>query len=260
LQALYLDLVAAGAFLDSANADDSNLYRLGHPLAQRVVHECKRLPLADSEVVFRYSGSGKRISILEPLLGKSGFLRVTLFSIAALEAEDHVLLAGISDDGESLDSEQCRRLFSLPAEEPGYDSNLDDQSRNALKSLLAVQQNSILQELGSRNVVFFDAELEKLDRWGEDKRDSLRVTLKELDEQIRSTKKEARLAPNLPEKLRLEREKRQLDSRRDEAWKAYEEAAKEIETQKDKLMDEIENRMRQTTAEEVLFTIRWRLI
>lgn len=260
LQLVYRDLLAAGAFLDGSNQGDANLYRLGHPLAQRVVEECKRLAFADSEVEFRYSGSGKRISILEPLVGKSGYLRVSLFSVAAFEAEDHVLLAGICDDRKPLDSEQCRRLFSLAAESTGRDAEPDNEVFTVLKDFLSVQQNSILQHLGSRNVAFFDAELDKLDRWGEDKRNSLRVTLKELDDQIRSAKKEARLAPNLPEKLRLEREKRQLDARRDEAWKEYEEAAKGIETQKDGLMDQIEKRMRQTTAEEVLFTIRWRLI
>jgi ERCC4-related helicase len=260
LQAIYLDLLKAGAFLDSSYSADANLYRLGHPLAQKVLEECRRLPLADSEVDFFFSGSGKRISIMEPLVGKSGFLRVVFLSAAALEHEDHLLFAGTCDDGTPLDSDQCRRFFSLPAEGSARDFPQDDRAIKALQDSLHRQRNGVLQELGSRNVAFFDAELDKLDRWGEDKRNSLRVTLKELDDQIRNAKKEARLAPNLPEKLRLEREKRQLDARRDEAWKEYEEAAKGIEVQKDSLMDEIEKRMQQRTAEEVLFTIRWRLI
>ncbi|MGH9568220.1 MAG: hypothetical protein ACRD4F_01175, partial [Candidatus Angelobacter sp.] len=259
LQALYRDLLAAGAFLDGSNQGDANLYRIGHPLAQRVIASCKRMPLTDSEVEFQLSGTGKRISILEPLVGKSGFMRVLQFSAAALEQEDHLFLAGVCDDGIPLDPEQCRRFFSLAAESIGHDLPRNDKAIATLQDSISRQRNAVLQELGSRNVAFFDAELDKLDRWGEDKRNSLRVTLKELDDQIKTTKKEARLAPNLPEKLKLEREKRQLDARRDEAWKEYEEAAKQIEVQKDGLMDEIEKRMRQTTAEEVLFTIRWRL-
>jgi superfamily II DNA/RNA helicase len=259
-ESLYKDLVAAGAFLVDLDQDSANLYRLGHPLAQRVIDASKRMPLSDSEVQFFFSGSGKRISILEPVVGRAGFLRVLLFSAAALEQEDHLLLAGVCDDGTPLDPDQCRRFFSLPAEGAGHDLPRNEKAIAYLQDSISRQRNAIIRELGSRNVAFFDAELDKLDRWGEDKRNSLRVTLKELDDQIRNTKKEARLAPNLPEKLRLEREKRQLDARRDEAWKEYEEAAKGIETQKDGLMDEIEKRMRQTTAEEVLFTIRWRLI
>jgi hypothetical protein len=253
-------LQAAGAFLADTDGDKMNLYRLGHPLAQRVVEECKRMPLADSELIFRYSGSGKKISVLEPLVGKVGWLRVSAFSVAALEAEDHLLFAGLCDDSTPLDSEQCRRFFSLFAEGTLGDLSPDDRTIRRLKDFIVVQQNSLLQDLGTRNVAFFDAELDKLDRWGEDKRNSLKVALKELDDQIKAAKKEARLAPNLPEKLTLERERRLLETKRDEAWKAYEEAAKDIEVRKDGLIDEIEKRMRQLTAEEVLFTIRWRLV
>jgi superfamily II DNA or RNA helicase len=257
---LYRQLQGAGAFLADADGDKMNLYRLGHPLAQRVVEECKRLPLADSELVFRYSGSGKKISVLESLVGKSGWLRVNSFSVAALEAEDHLLLAGLCDDGTPVDCEQCRRFFSLFADGTTSDFRPNDKAFGTLKESIAIQQSSLLQDLGTRNVAFFDAELDKLDRWGEDKRNSLKVSLKELDEQIKAAKKEARLAPNLPEKLKLERERRLLETKRDEAWKAYEEAAKDIEVRKDGLIDEIENRMKQLTAEEILFTIRWRLV
>jgi predicted negative regulator of RcsB-dependent stress response len=164
------------------------------------------------------------------------------------------------DDGTPLDPEQCRRFFSLVADETQSDCQPEDKALNTLKEFIAVQRNSVLADLGSKNVAFFDTELDKLDRWGEDKRNSLKVALKELDDQIKTAKKEARLAPNLPEKLKLERARRLLETKRDEAWKAYEEAAKDIEVRKDGLIDEIEKRMKQLTAEEVLFTIRWRLV
>ena len=49
----------------------------GHPLAQKIIERCKALHLELKELVFRYTGSGKKISVLEPLVGKSGFLSVT---------------------------------------------------------------------------------------------------------------------------------------------------------------------------------------
>jgi ERCC4-related helicase len=260
LPAIGRKLNDAREFLVDFDKENANLYRLGHPLAQRVIEECKRLALADSKLEFRYSGSGKRISILEPLVEKSGLLRGVSFSVSAFEAEDHILLAGMCDDGTPLDPEQCRRFFSLVADETQSDCQPEDKALNTLKEFIAVQRNSVLADLGSKNVAFFDTELDKLDRWGEDKRNSLKVALKELDDQIKTAKKEARLAPNLPEKLKLERARRLLETKRDEAWKAYEEAAKDIEVRKDGLIDEIEKRMKQLTAEEVLFTIRWRLV
>ncbi|NJK96712.1 MAG: hypothetical protein HC905_18930 [Bacteroidales bacterium] len=68
-----------------------------------------------------------------------------------------------------------------------------------------------------------------------------------------------RLAPNLPEKLKLEKDKRKLETERDEAWKEYDNAAKEIEKNKDKLIDEIEKKLKQHLSENTLFLIHWKI-
>src|ERR1017187_2093173 len=66
---------------------------------------------------FDYSHSGKKISILESLIGKSGYISVVCQTMTALEIEDFVLLSGVTDDGTTVDVEQCRRFFSLNAAE-----------------------------------------------------------------------------------------------------------------------------------------------
>ncbi|NTV47627.1 MAG: DEAD/DEAH box helicase, partial [Chlorobiales bacterium] len=52
---------------------------------------------------------------------------------------------------------------------------------------------------------------------------------------------------------------RELDRRRDEAWRSYDSTAKEIEQQKDTLLDTVEERLKQTIEEKTLFTITWSL-
>lgn len=74
-----------------------------------------------------------------------------------------------------------------------------------------------------------------------------------------SQRSSSRLAPNLPEKLKLEREERQLETKRDESWRADEVAARGIEHRKDALMDEVEKKRAQHITEQVVFTVRWRL-
>ena len=88
---------------------------------------------------------------------------------------------------------------------------------------------------------------------------SVVVALDELDLKIRETRKEARLAPNLPVKLELQRQLRQLETKRNEAWKEFDEASRDIERQKDALLDEISKRLNQKTERKELFIIRWRL-
>ena len=60
--------------------------------------------------------------------------------------------------------------------------------------------------------------------------------------------------------IKMEKEKRQLESKRDEAWHEYDSAAKDIEKKKDGLIDEIEKKLKQKISEEKLFTIRWKIV
>jgi ERCC4-related helicase len=247
-----------GPYRTGKNVEDVNLYRVGHPLAQRIIETCKALPTPETEVVFDFSGTGRNISAIEPLCGEKGWLAVEKLTVTAFETEDHVLLAGVTDTGEALDEEQCRRLLTLRASE--VPMNGDEPRPSQLTDLLNAQRQAVFDGLEEKNALYFEGELDKLDRWGEDQRASLKLALKELEDQIKETRRSARLAPNLPEKLRLEREKRQLDSKRDEAWRSYEKAAKDIEERKDDLMDDVEKRLKQHVHEEFLFTIRWQVI
>jgi ERCC4-related helicase len=248
-----------GPYRSGKNVEDANLYRIGHALAQRIIEKCKDLATPETELIFNYSDTGRIISVVEPLCGKGGWLTVQKLTVTAFETEDHILLAGVTDDGKPLDDEQCRRLLTLSASENALQAGGDGAHKNQLDDLLNVNRQTIFDKLETKNASYFEGELDKLDRWGEDQRASLKLALKELEDQIKDTRRNARLAPNLPEKLKLEREKRSLDSKRDEAWKQYEHAAKDIESRKDGLMDEVEKRLKQQVNEQSLFTIRWQL-
>ena len=101
--------------------------------------------------------------------------------------------------------------------------------------------------------------MDNLDKWAEDQRNALKIILKDFDEQIKECKKQARLAPNLPEKLKLEKERKKIETERDRSWKEYDNSAKEIEKQKDLLIDNIEESMKQRIVTQILFTIKWSL-
>ena len=88
----------------------------------------------------------------------------------------------------------------------------------------------------------------------------LLADLEELDAKIKETKKEARSAPNLPTKLDLQRQLRQLEGKRNEAWKEYDQSSRNVEQKKDSLLDDIGQRLNQKTEREELFMIRWQLV
>jgi len=147
-------------------------------------------------------------------------------------------------------------LFSLSAS-MGNEIAIAEAQKEALDATITGKKNAILGEIGTRNAQFFEQELDKLDKWGEDRRSSLKATLKELDEQIKALKKQGRIAPNLPEKLKIERERQRTESDRDKAWREYDAAAKEIEQGKDRLIHQIETKLQQSLSSTQLFLIRW---
>jgi hypothetical protein len=76
---------------------------------------------------------------------------------------------------------------------------------------------------------------------------------------LKSAKKAARLAPTLPEKLDRQRTSRTLEAKREDSWRAYDQASREIDRQKDALLDEISRRLEQRIEQEPLFALRWHL-
>jgi ERCC4-related helicase len=247
-----------GPYRMAKAVEDANTYRVGHPLAQRVLEQAKALNPAPADVTFDYSGSGKNIAILESLIGARGWLTCMRTTISALEVEDSVAFAGVADEGTALDGAQCRRLFDLPAT-VGAAVDPPKDARGMLDAGLATRRKKLLQELTEKNGRWFDTEMDKLDRWAEDRRASLKAELNDLDDKLKEAKKAARLAPTLPEKLERQREARTLETKRDEAWRSYDQASRDVDKQKDALLDEISGRLAQNIEQVPLFTVRWHL-
>lgn len=253
------EAIHPGPYRMGKGVEDANTYRAGHALAQRVLALGRDLSVPPAEVTFDYGESGRNIAALEPLVGKEGWLSCARLTVTAMETEDHLVFAGLDDGGTPLDETQCRRLFDLPATvvspitvPPAANTRLRDAHQR--------HRAKLLEELSARNGRWFDMEMDKLDRWAEDRRASLKASLQEADDALKAAKRAARLAPNLPEKLERQREARGLETKRDQAWREYDRASREVDSKREGILDEIGGRLEQGSELSVLFTIRWRLV
>ena len=130
----------------------------------------------------------------------------------------------------------------------------------ALDDIHKKKQAQILDDIAVKNAEFFEEEMDKLDKWAEDKRNSLKLNLREFDDQIKEYKRNARMAHNLPDKLSAQKKIRDLEKKRDAAWHEYDIAGRKIEKQKDDLIDTIEKKLKQKVTIENLFTMQWKLV
>ena len=249
-----------GPYRAGRNIGDANLYRVGHPLAQRMIQQCQALTPNPAELAFQYTGSGKTISILESLVGKSGWLCSTSLTVSAFDTEDWLLFAGACDDGTALDPDQCQRLFSLTAAElPSLNLTAEPAARAPLEAQLAQQEQAALTRLSEKNGEFFELEMQKLDGWASDLKESLNHELKEIDREIKETKREAQLAASLETKIAHHKRVKELEARRAEKRRGLFEAQDAVDGRKDTLLAEIEARLKQAVTRAELFTVRWRL-
>ncbi|KMP12221.1 DEAD/DEAH box helicase [Candidatus Nitromaritima sp. SCGC AAA799-A02] len=252
------DNVPLGRYELPRRSGEAHLYRLGHPLAEQVLSQAKERPLPPAEITLDYA-SGPKITALEPFLGQSGELAVSLFTIESLgQAEDHLIFAAMADNGQVVDEDLARRLLSLPAcsVQP---INVSDGDK-PLNDLSEKKKAEIRRGISERNARFFELEAEKLDNWAEDLKVTLEREIKDIDRQIREAKRAAKAALTLEEKLAGQKQIKALESTRNSKRRALFEAQDEIDARREKLIEEIEGKLQQKTSESEIFKIRWRLV
>jgi adenine-specific DNA-methyltransferase len=250
--------IALGRYELPRRSGESHLYRLGHPLAEKVVDQAKARDLPIVEVEFCYADHDGKISILEPLRGKSGMLAVSLFTVESMaQAEDHLVFVGTTDDEMTLEEEQVRRMLTLPARTT--DALLDLSITGELNDLAAARQEQIQREVSQRNARFFEEEAAKLDGWADDLKAGLEREIKEFDRMIKEARRTSATALTLEEKLASQKQIKAIEAQRNDKRRSLFEAQDEIDKNREQLISQIEGKLSSHTTTEDLFVIRWKI-
>lgn len=249
--------IGIGLYKFGKNIDNGHIYRIGHPLAQNIINYFKQLKLNNAELIFDYTNSLKKITILEPFVGSYGFLKLVKVTIKSLEQEDFLIFTGSDRNNQLLDDDQCKRLFSLSVL-----TKIDCQIENVklLDELIETRINELVDIVTSKNSRYFDEEMEKLDKWAEDLKTSIELEIKELDREIKTLKTEARKISKLDDKVKAQREIKELEKKRNLKRRNLFIAQDEIDERKANLIDEIEERLKQKVQRTELFYIKWKLV
>jgi adenine-specific DNA-methyltransferase len=236
---------------------EAHTYRLSHPLAEAVIERAKKRDLPLAEIRFDYDAYVGKISALQPLRGRSGYLSLSQVSIDSLDqAEDYLIFAAVTDNGETLDEDIARRLLSLPGE---VGQPLLGTMPSALEKITEARQTEIRCNISERNARFFEIETEKLDGWADDLKIGLEREIKELDRQIKEARRAATAALTLEEKLAGQKQVKALESQRNAKRRALFDAQDDIDRRREQLIAEIERKLQQKVSQQKIFSLRWRL-
>ncbi len=248
-----------GPYKIGKNIEDAHVYRPGHSLAQRILIDIKSQKSDEAEVVFDYSKNQTIISVLEPYVGKSGTLKISNYTVESFEAEDNIILSAITDDGNVVEQDIIKKIFQLSAE-----SVIEGQISIDIKVKLdEIEQKCIeivSNQIVERNGGFFDHEVDKLDNWAEDVKKSLEIELKRMDIDIKTMKTNAKKVLNLEEKIKIQREIKDLEKKRNEMRQKLYRTQDEVDVKKESLLERVEMQLKQKTKLTPLFTIRFKVI
>jgi ERCC4-related helicase len=251
--------IDAGPYKIGKNIEDAHVFRPGHPLAQRMLGEIKKRNLKEAEIIFDYSKNPTIISVLKPFVGKSGVMKVSNYTLEALEAEDQVLVIAMLDQGEAIPQDIAKKFFSLAAQLSGTIS-IPDENKKKLDSFEQGAVNLINTRSAERNSDFFDSEVDKLDKWADDMKTALELDLKKLDIDIKASKTIAKKNINLDEKLKAQRAIKEMEKKRNEMRKKLYEAQDEMDVRKDELIARVEAKLKQKIQLTELFQVKWSIV
>lgn len=252
--------IHSGQYKIGKNLDDSNIYRIGHPLAQRIIGECKKIATPNVELLFDYTNSPSiKVAVLESLIGESGILKVVFLTLCSFECEEIIVSSAYTDKGIVLDSEQCKRLFSLPAR---VIKNVDisESEKDELDKLLHENEKKLLSEVGEKNKIYFLEESDKLSKWAEDIINAAELEIKKTKSRIKELNRLLRTATSPGSMLEIQNEIQDLESKKRKQRQKVFEIEDEIESKRDKIISQLAVQMKQTVEQNEMFTIRWRIV
>ena len=233
-------------------------YRIGHPLAQNIIEEYKNKKLNDAEIIFDYTNSNQNIEKIKNLVGHKGEMILNFVNIETFEKESFLIFSGIDDQENAIDDETCRKIFNINNSYINSICHIEKESK--IKEVFDMQFNVVLNKLLEVNNKFFDSEIEKLEKWSEDIKKSLELELRNLDIEIKFKKAEARKLLKLEDKLNMQKIIKELEKKRNNLrFNLFDEQDK-IDDKKEKLIEEIEDKMKQRIEVEELFKIKWKII
>jgi superfamily II DNA or RNA helicase len=106
-------LISAVRSEDDYAATEAHLLRLSSPLGQWLLNKAKAAPRPVAAVRFDVSQHPRKISMLQPLVGQRGWLRLEKVTLDSDSREEFLRFTAVTDAGENIDQERTQRLMDV---------------------------------------------------------------------------------------------------------------------------------------------------
>jgi len=244
---------------DGDNYGNDFLYRMSHPLGEYVLEQGKKKSCPIAEVVFDISHHPTRISLIEQLKGRKGWLKLDLLSVKSLDTEEYLLFTAIDDNGNNLDQETCEKLMLCQARLSNASRDISGVEKRLQADSERYVEATLSRNLEENNKHFAEAR-DQQDKWAEDMVKSVEQELDSVKRQIMEKQRLSRHSTTLKEQRDLQEEIAKLDKKKRKMREKLFDTEDQISEKRDKLIEALSQRLKQKTRVTNMFTISWKVV
>lgn len=243
----------------SKNEGDGIIYRMNSNLGEWCIDRAKELDAPCREVKFNLSGYSSKISVLEKLKGKSGYIFLNRLEINSLDREEYLLFTGFTENVQNVPHDILTQFFKLDGE-VGPSHFISDDTKIRLQSdMQRFAEAKLHESMGENNKLFLEQN-EKLERWIAD---CVKVAERELEQtmiKIREVRNQINLAETVEAQTEFQEQLKRLENKKREGRIKIFDVEDEASAKRDDMIKALRRKMVQNTANTPIFTIKWSIV
>ena len=235
-------------------------YRPNTALGEYVLEVAKKLDTPNAGITFDITNYPGKITVLEELKGKSGFLKLERLVLKSLDNVEYLLFSILDESGHNLPYSDVGSLLFKLSQTADFSVGLKDDIKDKLNANAAQYAKATAAKVGEENNEHFKAATEKLIRWSEDqvaaathKIATLRARQLEIERQIRHAKT---LDEQVPLQKNLDNVRREIRRARANVTTIED----ETDEKRRKLLDALQRKLIPEVVREELFTVCWSVV
>lgn len=250
--------------ISTARTDDgtpdpgAHLLRLSSPLGEWILNTAKDAQPSTSEVVFHASTHAKKITLLQELVGQSGWMQVDKLTMESDAREEFLLITAVSDAGQNLDREVTDRMFDLATSE-GARVDLNAATAERLAGDAEQLAQATITRVSANSNARFKEILNGIHQWAEDRIVAAENELDLIKRELRAAIKATDLAENLQQQQDAQDRITQLKQRKNRKIRELDALEVQIEEDRQKLIAQLKAKAAQSTSTQTLFVLRWHI-
>lgn len=253
-------LISAARTDEEYDSTEAYLLRLSSPLGQWLTSKAKSQSPVTTGIRFDVRNHPKKISTLNPLIGKSGWLVFEVMKFKSDDQEDYLLLTAVDDHGQNVEQETVQKLMDVVGESidslPDCPESVLSRLNGDAKTLIDATINKASESSNKRMQLL----QQEINQWADDRIYGAETELDQIKRNLKAARRDSERAETMQLRQEAEEQVAQLERKQRKKRRAIFELEDEVEIKRKQLIGKIQEQAAQSSTVERIFLTRWEVV